>query len=114
MLKISLFLGLNALVLYAHAQKQAIAWGDEFKLKKGSSNISVIHTDKSGVYLQENHLAMKSYYVIGASTRESASLVKLDNHLQEVYRSDFNKELKGKEFEIFFAFWDKLLIVVSD
>jgi hypothetical protein len=49
MLKTTLFLGLNALALYTHAQKQAITWGDEFKLKKGSNNISVVYTDKSGV-----------------------------------------------------------------
>jgi hypothetical protein len=114
MLRTILFMGITTLSLCTYSQKQSITWGDEFKLKRGSGNINVVYTDKSGVYLQESHMAMKAYYVIGASLRESASLVKLDNRLQEVYRSDFNKELKGKEFESFFAFRDKLLIIASD
>ncbi|HEX6426688.1 MAG TPA: hypothetical protein VF008_03340 [Niastella sp.] len=114
MLKILFLLAVTALSLCAYSQKQSITWGDEFKLNKGSNNISVVLTDKSGVYLQEDHLALKSYYVIGASARQSASLVKLDKNLQELFRSDFNKELRGKEFETFFAFRDKLLIVASE
>jgi hypothetical protein len=107
-------LAVTAFSLGAYAQKQSVTWGDEFKLKKGSTSISVVYTDASGVYLQEGHLAVKSYYVIGGSVRESASLVKLDKNLQEVYRSDFNKELRGKEFETFFAFRDKLLLIATD
>ena len=114
MLKISFLLTLFALSLCVYSQKQSITWGDEFKLKKGSNSISVVYTDASGVYLQEEHYALKSYFVIGASMRESASLVKLDKNLLEVYRSDFNKELRGKEFEAFFVFRDKLLMIASD
>lgn len=114
MLRTCLLLAFIALASYAHSQKQSINWGDEFKLKKGSSSIQVLATDASGVYIQEGHSALKSYFVIGATTRESASLVKLDKNLQELYRSDFNKELRGKEFEDFFVFKDKLLIVASE
>jgi hypothetical protein len=114
MLKTCFVVAVMALSLCASSQNQSITWGDEFKLKKGSGNISVLYTDASGVYLQEDHLALKAYFVIGASTRQSASLVKLDKNLQEVYRSDFNKELRGKEFESFFVFRDKLLIIASD
>jgi len=114
MLRACFLLAITAFSLCAYSQKQSITWGDEFKLRKGSNNISVVFTDASGVYLQEDHLAMKSYFVIGASVRQSASLVKLDKNLQEVYRTDFNRELKGKEFETFFAFRDKLLMIASD
>ncbi|THU40315.1 hypothetical protein FAM09_10635 [Niastella caeni] len=114
MLKTCLLLAATALSLCAWSQKQSITWGDEFKLRKGSTSVNVVYTDASGVYLEEGHLALKSYYVIGASARQSASLVKLDKNLQEVYRSDFNKELRGKEFETFFAFRDKLLIIATD
>jgi hypothetical protein len=114
MLRACFLLAVTALHFSAYSQKQSITWGDEFKLKKGSNSINVVYTDASGVYLQEDHLALKAYFVIGASMRESASLVKLDKNLQEVYRSDFNKELRGKEFETFFAFRDKLLIVASE
>lgn len=114
MKKLFLLLAVTAISVFAFSQKQSINWGEEFKMKKGSNNLTVVHTDKSGVYLQEEHLAMKSYFVIGASFRESASMVKLDKNLNELYRSDFNKELKGKEFVQFFAFNDKLLIIASE
>lgn len=114
MLKTILLLAVTAISLCTYSQKQSITWGDEFKLKKGSTSVNVIYTDASGVYLQEGHFALKSYYLIGASVRESASLVKLDKNLQEVYRNDFNKELRGKEFETFFAFRDKLLMIATD
>ncbi|WP_207515387.1 hypothetical protein [Longitalea luteola] len=114
MLKACFVLAATALSIAAYAQKQSITWGDEFKLKKGSNSISVVYTDASGVYIQEDHLALKAYFVIGASMRGSASLVKLDKNLQEVYRTDFNKELRGKEFETFFAFRDKLMMIASE
>ena len=114
MKKIPLVFTLTMLSIFSFAQKQNITWGEEFKMKKGSTDLTVIHTDKSGVYLQEGHLAMKSYFVIGASFRESATLVKLDKSLNELYRTDFNKELKGKEFVEFFPFRDKLLIIASE
>jgi len=38
-------------------------------------------------------------------------LIKLDKDLTEVYRNDFNKELKGKEYESFFFLKDKLFIL---
>src|SRR5215213_4560388 len=94
-------------------QKPKITWGDEFKLRKGSTDLDVIYSDKTGVYLQESHLALKTYFVIGASTRTSATLVKLDKNLAEQYRNDFNKDLRGKEFEQFFALQGKLFMLAS-
>ncbi|HEY5406336.1 MAG TPA: hypothetical protein VIJ92_04575 [Ginsengibacter sp.] len=102
------------LCLCAFSQKPQITWGDEFKLRKGSTDLDVVYADKSGVYLQESRLALKSYFVIGASVRSSAALIKLDKNLTELYRNDFNKELKGKEFEQFFVLQDKMLIIASD
>lgn len=99
--------------LAAFSQKPKITWGDEFKLRKGSTDLDVIHSDKTGVYLQEGHLALKAYFVIGATVRSSATLVKLDKTLAEQYRSSFDKELKGKEFEQFFVLQDKLFILSS-
>ncbi len=104
------------LCLFNHSfsQKPKINWGDEFKLRKGSTDLDVVYADKSGVYLQESHLALKSYFVIGASVRSSASLIKLDKNLTELYRNDFNRELKGKEFEQFFVLQGKMLLIASD
>jgi len=110
----SIFLACLFFSLAGFAQKPRITWGGEFKLRKGSTDLEVIHADKSGVYLQEGHLALKSYFVIGATARSSATLVKLDKNLSEIYRSDFNKELKGKEFVQFFVLQDKLLVFASE
>lgn len=109
---ISLFL-LLSISFACFSQKPKITWGDEFRLRKGSTDLDVVHSDKTGVYLQESHLALKSYYVIAASVRTSATLIKLDKNLGEVYRNSFNKELKGKEFEQFFVLQDKVFMVAS-
>lgn len=109
------FLFLATLIsLAALSQKPRITWGDEFKLRKGSTDLEVVYADKSGVYLQEGHLALKSYFVIGATARSSATLVKLDKSLAEVYRNDFNRELKGKEFVQFFVVQDRMFLFASD
>lgn len=100
--------------LISYSQKPKIDWGEEFRLKKGSTNLDVVYADNSGVYLQESHMALKSYFVISASMRLSGTLIKLDKSLNEVFRNDFNKELKGKEFEQFFVFRKKVMIVASD
>lgn len=96
------------------AQKPSVQWGEEFKLRRGSTDLEVIHGDNTGVYLEEGHLALKSYFVIGATARSSATLVKLDKNLSELYRHDFNKELKGKEFVQFFALQNKMFLFASD
>jgi hypothetical protein len=114
MKKYFLLLAFLCLCLCSFSQKPKISWGDEFRLRKGSTDLEVVYADKSGVYLQESHLALKSYFVIGASVRESASLIKVDKNLTELYRNDFNKELKGKEFQQFFVLQDKMLLIASD
>ncbi len=111
---ISLLFILILLAINGFSQKANIFWGDEFKMHKGSTDLDVISADNSGVYLQESHLALKSYFVIGASTRESATLIKLDGNLTEQYRNDFNKELRGKEFEQFFTIQNKIFIIAGD
>ena len=98
----------------AIAQHTTVTWGDEFKLKKGSTDLEVVHADNTGVYVKESHMALKGYFVIAMTTRESASLIKLDKNLQEVYHNDFNKELKGKEFDQLFFIKEKLFLLATD
>ncbi|WEK37500.1 MAG: hypothetical protein P0Y53_08295 [Candidatus Pseudobacter hemicellulosilyticus] len=114
MKRVTLLLLAIGVCLSCLSQKPSITWGDEFKLKKGSLDLEVIHTDETGVYLQEGHMTMKGFYVIMATMRTSASLVKLDKNLSEVYRNDFNKDLRGKEFVQFFACQEKLLLFASE
>ena len=101
------------LVTFANAQNASVTWGEEFKLKKGSTDLSVIHADNTGVFVKESHMALKSYFVIGATMRESATLIKLDKNLNQEYDQDFNKELKGKDYERFFFLKDKLFVLAS-
>jgi hypothetical protein len=100
--------------MVGYAQKPTIKWGEDFKLKRGSTDLEVVLVDKTGAYLQEGHIAMKGYFVVAMTTRESASLVKVDKDLKEIYRNDFNRELRGKEFEQFFPCQDKLYLIASD
>lgn len=113
-MKCYLLLAAISISLSALAQKPRITWGEEFKLRKGSTDLEVIYADKNAVYLEEGHNALKSYFVIGATVRSSGTLVKLDKNLTEVYRSNFNKELKGKEFVQFFALQDKMYLFASE
>lgn len=110
---ILLLLSFTLVTLASIAQKPTITWGEDFKLKKGSTDISVVYTDKTGVYLEESHQTASAWISFNGG-RGSASLVKVDRNLQELYRTDFNKELKGKEFVQFFPFRDKLLIIASE
>lgn len=114
MKKVTLLLTTIGLSITCFAQKPAIKWGEEFKLRKGSTDLQVILADNTGAYLQEGHQALQSYFVVGATTRESASLVKVDKNLTEVFRNDFNKELRGKEFVQFLPIGDKLFLISSD
>jgi hypothetical protein len=100
--------------MFAFSQKPKVQWGDEFKLHKGSTDLDVVYSDNSGVYLQESHFAMKSYFVIGASYRNSSTLVKLDKNLSEIYRNDFNKELRSRQFGQFFMLQDKMLLLAYE
>jgi len=94
------------------AQKATMTWGEEFKMHKLSSDLAVIYADNTGVYLKESHNVERFSFT--NSTGESASLVKLDKNLAEIYTNDFNKELKGKDFKQFFILQDKFYLLATD
>lgn len=114
MKKISFVLCFLFSFMIANAQNANVTWGEEFKMKKGSTDLEVVYADNSGVYVKESHMALKSYFVVAASMRESATLIKLDKNLNEVFHQDFNKELKGKEYEKFFFMNGKIFLIASD
>jgi len=104
-------LGLFACSL-AHAQTKA-TWGEEFKMHNGSTDLAMLSVDKTGEYLEESH-DIKSIGLWSPNVRKSSTLVKLTPTLSELYRNDFDKELKGKQFERFFFIGDKLYLFASD
>lgn len=95
------------------AQSVQPVFGDEIKLKQGSTNFDIIHMDNSGIYVEESHIALRTYFVFGATTRNAATLVKFDKNLSEVFSTNFNKELKGKNFEKIIPVNGKLFLIAS-
>lgn len=106
-------LTLSFLSLCALAQAQTkVTWGDEFKMRNdGTSELSIIHADQSGEYLEESYLIDKVFF---STPYKSTTLVKLNPSLSEVYRKDFDSELKGKDFEQFLFLNGKLYLLASD
>ena len=83
------------------AQSYRVTWGDEIKLKKGTTDIDIIGADNTGLYFTEGRLKMKSYFVIGATYGNAYKLYKLDKNFNPVYDKEYKKELKGYDFHSF-------------
>jgi hypothetical protein len=106
MLRTIMLLAVIAISFFARSQDPVITWGDEFKITRGSgTQVKVLTADPSGVYLVEKGFV--------TPTIISARLVKLDNNLHEVFNRIYTKDHKGKEFETFFAFKNKVLLIAS-
>ena len=101
---------LLALTPHSTKAQEKVAWGDEFKLHKGSTDLSILQADASGIYLEESH-EVRSYF---SRPRRSTTLVKLTTQMTEQYRNDFDHELKGKQFDRLFFIKDKLYIFATD
>jgi hypothetical protein len=89
-----------------------VSWGEEFKLSKGSTDLTVIKAESTGIYLEELH-EVRSIGFFGSSSRTSSNLVKLDANMNELYRKDFDKDLKGKDLETISFIKDKLYLFAS-
>jgi len=90
--------------------QEKVSWGDEFKMHKGSTDLSILQADNTGIYLEESH-EVKSYF---SRPRKSTTLVKLTAQMTEQYRNDFDHELKGKQFDRLFFIKDKLYLFATD
>ena len=102
----------SCLSLYAQSYK--ISWGDELKLKKGTTDIDIVAADNTGLYFTEERLKMKSYFVIGAAYGTAYKLFKLDKNFSEVFDKDYKKELKGYDFHSFQMLDKDLYLFVTD
>src|SRR5215213_7098304 len=98
MKKLLIFLLSISSCLSAYAQSYKITWGNELKLKKGTTDIDVIAADNTGLYFTEERVKMKSYFVVGASYGSAYKLFKLDKNFREVFDKDYKKELKNYDF----------------
>lgn len=103
-----------AIAINCSAQTATVFWGEEFKLKIRDADLHVAWADKTGTYFIEEHLVLTSYFIIGATSRESAGLVKLDKNLNEVYRKKFDKELRDKRYQDILFNKNKMFLFASD
>jgi len=83
------------------AQSYKITWGDELKLKKGTTDIDVIAADNTGLYFTEQRVKMKSYFVVGATYGSAYKLFKLDKNFGQVFDKEYKRELKNYDFHSF-------------
>lgn len=100
--------------LSPYAQSYKITWGDELKLKKGTTDIDVVAADKTGLYFTEERMKMKSYFVVGATYGTANKLFKLDKNFNEVFDKDYSKELKGYDFHSFQMLDNDLFLFATD
>lgn len=114
MKKILIALLCIASCLSLYAQSYKISWGDELKLKKGTTDIDIVAADNTGLYFTEERLKMKSYFVIGATYGTAYKLFKLDKNFSEVFDKDYKKELKGYDFHSFQMLDKDLYLFVTD
>ena len=91
-----------------------ITWGEEIKLKKGTADLDIVAADNSGLYFSESRLAMKSYFVIGATFGESITLIKMDKNFNKVFDNNYKKELKGLDFHSFQPLENDLYMFATD
>ncbi len=103
-----------AITFTAAGQTASVFWGEEFKLKLRDADLHVAWADNTGTYFIEEHLVLTSYFIIGGTSRESAGLVKLNKNLSEVYRKDFNKELRKKRYQDILFSKKKMYLLASD
>ena len=103
-----------SLVLSASAQNYRLTWGEDIKLKKGTSDLDIVAADNTGLFFTEERLKMKSYFIIGATYGSSYRLVKLDKNFGELFDKEYKKELKGLEFHSFESLENDLYMFASD
>lgn len=80
------------------SQSYRINWGNEIKLKKGTTDLDIVSVDNTGLYFTESRMKMKSYFVIGATYGTAQKLIKFDKNYSEVFEKEYKKELKGLDF----------------
>ena len=96
------------------SQSYRITWGDEIKLKKGTTDLDIISADNTGLYFTESRLKMKSYFLIGATYGESQKLIKFDKSYNEVFDKEYKRELKGLAFHSFQTLENDIFMFSTD
>jgi hypothetical protein len=99
-------------LFFSHAQKVSVVWGENLKIKKGTTEMNIVTADKSGVYVQEEDL--RPFGFAHVNNRMKIKFRKFDKDYNEVYELDYVDELKDKEFNRIVPFKDKLFLFADD
>lgn len=99
-------------VLFSYAQKASVVWGENLKIKKGTTELNIITADKSGIYVQEEDL--RPFMFAHMDDVMKIKFRKFDKDYNEVFERDYIDELKGKEFNRIIPFNDRLYLFADD
>jgi hypothetical protein len=97
---------------FSYAQKASIVWGDNLKIKKGTTEMNIITADKSGVYVQEEDVKAMGFAHV--NNRLRIKFRKFDSDYNEIFERDYDDELKGKGFNRIIPYKDKLYLFADD
>ena len=95
--------------MHGSAQKYKVTWGDELKLKKGTADLNIVGADNSGYFFVEKRIK-KGLGSLGSSYK----LYKFDNSFEQEWDEDYNKELKGLNFESIQPLNNDLFLFATD
>ena len=93
------------------AQNSTVTWGEDLKIKRGTTELNIITADNSGVYVQEGGVR---YFTVGIRNMTGVKFRKFDKFYNEVYEEDYKQELKGKELNRIIPFKNRLYIFADD
>lgn len=88
------FVALLLFSFFSHAQKASIVWGENLKIKKGTTEMNIITADKTGVYVQEEDFRPVMFTHVDNLIK--IKFRKFDKDYNEIFERDYNDELKGK------------------
>lgn len=111
MKKYSLLFILTLVGTTLFAQNSTVNWGENLKIKRGTTELNIITADNTGVYVQEGGVR---YFTIGFNNMTGFKFRKFDKFYNEVYEEDYKQELKGKELNRIIPFKNKLYIFADD
>jgi len=89
-----------------------LTWGEEMKLKKGTSDLDIMAADKSGLYFTEKRRAKTMFS--GGAPPSAYKLYKMDMNFGELFDKEYKKELKGLDFQSFQSLGNDLFLFATD
>lgn len=96
------------------SQSYRITWGDEIKLKKGTTDLDIISADNTGLYFTETKLKTTLNFGFGGFSRNEQKLYKFDKTYNQVFDKEYKKELKGLDYHSFQTLENEIFIFATD